>query len=206
MGLVIRLIELLIILVPLAGAIIAGVRALSKVRPADPTVDGRDVRRRVITRAVGEHDRTDTRWLEYELDVARLLDFPLMTDLRQPLTERFHRAKVRADLLRPAGVDDLVDDAAAADRYVEAVENYVTAFDAAEAEAIRKRRNDFSADDQQRMARAQTMLRLATDPAATPQEREHAYTQARRELEGLLVLPQRARAAIERGIAGELGS
>lgn len=206
MGLVIRLIELLIILVPLAGAIIAGMRALSKVRAAEPAGDGRDVRRRVITRALGEHDRTDTRWLEYELDVARLLDFPLMTDLREPPTERFHRAKVRADLLRPARVDDLVDDPAAADRYVEAVENYVTAFDAAEAEAIRKRRNDFSVDEQQRMARAQTMLRLATDPAATPQERGHAYTQARRELDGLVVLPQRARAAIERGIAGELGS
>ena len=27
------------------------------------------------SRAVKEHDRTDTRWLDYELDVSKLLDF-----------------------------------------------------------------------------------------------------------------------------------
>ena len=26
------------------------------------------------------HDRTDARWLDYEIDIAKLLDFPLMTD------------------------------------------------------------------------------------------------------------------------------
>jgi hypothetical protein len=38
------------------------------------------------------------------------------------------------------------------------------------------------------------------------QERERAFDVARRELDGLIVLPERARAAIERGIAGELDS
>jgi hypothetical protein len=42
------------------------------------------------------------------------------------------------------------------------------------------------------------------DSGATPQERERAYALARRELDGLIVLPERARAGIERGIAGEL--
>ena len=47
-------------------------------------------------------------------------------------------------------------------------------------------------------------MRIATDAAATPQEREHAFDVARRELDGLVVLPERTRAAIERGITGEL--
>ena len=38
------------------------------------------------------------------------------------------------------------------------------------------------------------------------QERERAYQLARRELDGLIVLPERARVALERGISGELGS
>ena len=80
----------------------------------------------------------------------------------------------------------------------------MTAFDVAEAEAIRRRRNDFSRAEQQRIARAQNLLRVPSDTAATPQEREHAYAIARKELDGLIVLPERARAAIERGIAGEL--
>lgn len=218
MGLVIRLLELLIVLVPLAGVLYAGWRAVSagrarqaderprpvEAQPIDRPSTSSAVQWHAITRAVTAHDHTDTRWLEYELDVAKLLDFPLMTDMRNPLTERFHRTKVRADLLRPAKAEDLVDDGDAAREYVDAVTDYVTAFDAAEAEAIRRRRSDFSAQEQQRLARAQSMLRVATDTAATPQERERGYELARRELDGMIVLPERTRAAVERGIAGEL--
>ena len=215
MGLVIRLLELLIVLVPLAGVLYGGWRAFSAARarqdpqpqpldpPPTPTASPA-VQWTAITRAVKAHDHTDTRWLEYELDIAKLLDFPLMTDMRNPLTERFHRTKVRADLLRPAKAEDLAQDGDAAREYVDAVTDYVTAFDAAESEAIRRRRNDFSAQEQQRIARAQSMLRVATDTAATAQERERGYELARRELDGLLVLPEPTRAAIERGIAGEL--
>ena len=79
-------------------------------------------------------------------------------------------------------------------------------FDVAEAEAIRRRQRDFSRADQQRLGRAKRALRIVSDPAATPQERERAYDVACRELDGLIVLPERTRVAIERGIAGELDS
>jgi hypothetical protein len=214
MGLLIRLIELLIVVGPLIGVLVAGMRALrrreenAQTEAPTPRQSGNNpaAQWRVISRTVKEHDRTDTRWLDYELDIAKLLDFPLMTDMRNPLTERFHRAKLRADLLRPAKAEDLLDDADAATRYLDAVESYVTAFDTAESEAIRRRRKDFSDDERQRLARAQSALRVAVDSAATPQERERAYVLARRELDGLVVLPERARTAIERGIAGELDS
>ena len=216
MGLLIRLIELLIVIVPLAGVIFAGIKAFSKVRERrdDAAVDespqsgrtNRAAQWQAITRTVGEHDRTDTRWLDYELDVSKLLDYPLMTDMRDPLTQRFHRAKLRANLLRPADPGDLLADSDAARQYLDAVEEYVTAFDVAEAEAFRRRRSDFSKEEQQRLSRAHSALRIASDTAATPQERERAFDVARGELDGLIVLPERTRAAIERGIAGELGS
>ena len=76
----------------------------------------------------------------------------------------------------------------------------------AEAEAIRRRRSGFSGHEQERLARGQRLLRVSADTAATPQERERAYRLARRELDGLIVLPERARAALERGISGELGT
>ena len=216
MGLLIRLIELLIVIVPLAGVIFAGFKAFSKVRERqDDAAIGESPERgpanraaqwQAITRTVREHDRTDTRWLDYELDVSKLLDYPLMTDMRDPLTQRFHRAKLRANLLRPADPGDLLADSDAARQYLDAVEEYVTAFDVAEAEAFRRRRSDFSKEEQQRLSRAHTALRIAADNAATPQERERAFDVARGELDGLIVLPERTRAAIERGIAGELGS
>lgn len=160
--------------------------------------------RREMTKVLQRHADTDARWLDYEIDVAKLLDFPLMTDMRSPLTVAFHKARSHADLLRPATVDDILDDRGAQIDYRDAVHEYVAAFDVAEAEAVRRRRSDFSADAQERLERAANLLRLASDGAATPDERRAAYTRAKKELDGLVVLPARTRAGIERKVAGEI--
>jgi hypothetical protein len=160
--------------------------------------------KREMTRVLDQHNETDTRWLSYEMDIAKLLDFPMMTDMRDPLTTAFHKAKRRADLLRPEKLEDLAGDRDAQLEYRDAVHDYVSAFEVAEAEAIRRRRSDFSADDQERLERAQHLLRLATDSAATPQERQNAYNKARRELDGLIVLPATTRASIEQRIASAI--
>jgi hypothetical protein len=160
--------------------------------------------RRAVGKLLAEHGATDERWLEYEVDFAKLLDFPLMTDLRNPLTVAFHKTKRHADLLRPERAEDLLNDRAAQLDYRDAVHEYVSAFEIAEAEAIRRRRSDFSDDDQQRLARAQHLLQLAQDAAATPQERQTAYARATKELDGLLVLPAPVRVSIERRIAAAI--
>jgi hypothetical protein len=160
--------------------------------------------RREMTKVLERHDRTDARWLDYEIDIAKLLDFPLMTDMRDPLTIAFHKAKSHADWLRPDSVDDILGDRNAQREYRDAVGEYVAAFDVAESEAIRRRRSDFSAEAQERLARAQNLLRLASDSGATPQERQSAYARAQKELDGLIVLPATTRASIERKIAGEI--
>jgi hypothetical protein len=160
--------------------------------------------RRELAKLIEEHGRTDARWLDYELDIAKLLDFPMMTDMRDPLTIAFHKAKRHADLLRPERPEDLLGDRTAQLEYRNAVHEYISAFEIAEAEAIRRRRSDFSVDEQQRLARARNLLHLARDAAATPQERQNAYARASRELDGLIVLPASARASIERCIAGQI--
>jgi hypothetical protein len=160
--------------------------------------------RRELAKLVAAHDRTDARWFDYEVDIAKLLDFPLMTNMRDPLTIAFHKAKRRADLLRPEPPDALVGDRDALLDYRDAVHEYLSAFEIAESEAIRRRRSDFSADDQQRLARAQNLLHLANDEAATREERQNAYVRATKELDGLIALPAPARAAIEQRIAGQI--
>jgi hypothetical protein len=225
-GLLFRLAELLIVILPLAGIVIGALKAFraNKPRPAESQDDGWALPRhdtevtepsggtgshqvahwRSLRRVLEEHRRTDKRWLEYELDFAKLLDFPLMTDMRNPLTIGFHRAKLRADFLRPVKAEDLLDDRETAAQYLSAVEEYVTAFNVAEAEAIRRSRNDFSQDAQHRIARAQSLLRVASDSAAAPQERQNAYDLACKELDGLVVLPSATQASIERGISGQI--
>jgi uncharacterized protein (DUF2384 family) len=212
MGLVFRLIELFWLIAPIAAVIIAGMRAWSayekrrakNVAEAPARVGDDAGYRREIGRAVDAHNAIDKRWLDYEMDVAKLLDFPMMTDMREPMTVRFHQAKVRADMLRPVTVEDLLADRGSQAEYLEAVQHYVTAFEAAETEAMRRRRSDFSGEEQQRLARAQRLLRLACDTAATQEERRHAYDRARTELDGLIVLPATTRAALESGISGQI--
>ena len=214
---------------PLGGSIVGGLRAIAaanerranrrleryrikqqtKIALAEASGRTRSndaANRREMMRVVDQHSRTDAKWLGYELDIARLLDFAMMTDMRNPLTIEFHKAKRRADLLRPETVDDLMGDRDAQLEYRDAVADYVSAFDVAEAEAIRRRRSDFSSEDQQRIARAQNLMRLATDSGATAQERQSAYSRARKELDGLIALPAMTRTSIERKIAREIGA
>lgn len=212
---------------PLGGAIGGGVRAIAaanerraqrrleryrlkqQAKIAIAEASGRrrnndESNRREMAKLLAEHDRTDARWLDYEVDIAKLLDFPVMTDMRNPLTVAFHKAKRQADLLRPERPEDMLGDRSAQLDYRDAVHEYVIAFEVAEAEAIRRRRSDFSQDDQQRLARAQHLLQLAEDSAASPQERQNAYARATKELDGLIVLPATVRASIERRIAGQI--
>src|ERR1700739_984287 len=114
--------------------------------------------RREIAKLLATHDRTDARWLDYEVDIAKLIDFPLMTDMRNPLTVAFHNAKRQADLLRPEQPENLLSYRTAHLKSRAAVHESVTACKIAEAKAIRRRRSYFSEVGQQRLARAQHLL------------------------------------------------
>lgn len=156
-----------------------------------------------IAKVLARHDDVNQRWFGYELDLATLIDFPMMTDLREPLTLAFHRAKVRADDLRPNDPDDLLDPAVFAE-YRDAVGEYATSFDAAEREARRRRQSDFSPVERERLERARRLVAIAADDAATPAERQAAYRKARAELDGLIVVPAGAAGQLEGRIAAAL--
>lgn len=146
------------------------------------------------------HSDINTRWLDYELDVGKLIDYPVMTDVREPLTVAFLRAKREADGLRPAAASDITSKARM-DEYRAAVNSFQIAFDVAEREAQRIKDRNFSGPERERLAKARKLLRIAEDEAATPAERQTAYKRARRELEGLIVLPQATIAALEGKVA-----
>ena len=146
------------------------------------------------------HDAVSRRWLDYELDVGKLIDFPLMTDVREPLTVAFLRAKREADGLRPSSAKDLTS-ASRLEAYRAAVNSFEVAFAVAEREARRIRDTNFTGPERERLATARKLLRLAENAAATPAERQSAYKRARRELDGLIVLPDATVAALEEKVA-----
>lgn len=151
------------------------------------------------------HDAVNRRWLDYELDVGKLIDFPLMTDVREPLTVAFLRAKHEADGLRPSSAKELTA-LSRLEAYRAAVNGFEVAFAVAEREAKRIRDTNFSAPERERLATARKLLRLAENEAATPAERQAAYKRARRELDGLIVLPDATVAALEEKVAPMLDS
>jgi len=161
------------------------------------------VSRSEVAALMAAHDAVNHKWLDYELDVGKIIDFPLMTDVREPLTVAYLRAKKDADALRPADPADITTAARLAE-YRAAVHGFELAFDVAEREARRIKDGNFTGPERQRLATARKLLRIAEDSAATPAERQTAYRRARKELDGLIVLPEASVAALEEKIAGML--
>lgn len=156
-----------------------------------------------LEKLFAEHDGVTARWLDYELDVAKLIAFPTISDGRQPLTAAFLRAKKTADRLRPASPKaQLTDQELAA--YAGAVTDYEVAFDVAEREARRLKDSDFTEAERKRLYKAQQLLSVAVDGAATPAERQLAYKRVREELDGLIVVSDDAIVILEEKVALEL--
>lgn len=157
-----------------------------------------------LERLFAEHDAVTTRWLEYELDVAKIIAFPAMSDGRQPLTAAFLRAKRIADGLRPASAKARLSKEQLAE-YRNAVADFEVAFDVAERDARRLRDSTFTDDERKRLDTAKKLLTVAIDEAATPAERQLAYRRVREELDGLISISDEAIEVLENKVMLELG-
>ncbi|MEV8274335.1 hypothetical protein [Microbacterium sp. NPDC077184] len=156
-----------------------------------------------LERLFATHDDITARWLDYELDVAKMIAYPAMSDGRQPLTAAFLRAKRRADHLRPDGLDARIS-AEELREYREAVTEFEVAFDLAERDARRLRDSEFTDAERKRLATAQRLLNIAVDEAATPAERQSAYRRVREELDGLIAVSDEAMETLEKKVMREL--
>ena len=156
-----------------------------------------------LERLFAEHDAVTARWLEYELDVAKLIAYPAMSDGRQPLTAAFLRAKKVADGLRPPTTRIKLTKAQIAE-YRNAVTDYEVAFDVAERDARRIKTSGFTDVERKRLDTAKQLLTVAIDQAATPAERQLAYKRVREELDGLISLSDDAIVVLEKQVGHEL--
>ena len=157
----------------------------------------------LLERLFAEHDEITARWLDYELDVSKLIAFPAMSDGRQPLVAAFLRAKKTADALRPASADAKVSEKQISE-YLDAVGAYAVAFEVAEKDARRLRDSTFTEPERKRLERAQQLLKVAVDESATQAERNVAYKRVRDELDGLILLSDEAVEVLEKQVAREL--
>lgn len=191
-----RKLEVLRLKAEIQGAKLAPATEALSIHPPAAALSNTDLLKRLFA----EHDEITKRWLDYELDVAKLIAFPAMSDGRQPLTAAFLRAKKVADTLRPSATDKKVTEQQVSE-YLDAVGNYTVAFDIAERDARRLRDSSFSEAERKRLARAQQLLKTAVDESATQAERHIAYKRVREELDGLIVLSDDAVEVLEKQVA-----
>ncbi|ERG64893.1 hypothetical protein L332_10615 [Agrococcus pavilionensis RW1] len=89
-----------------------------------------------LARLRDEHDRLTARWIAYETDAAKAIDYPAMSDASSPALQEFLREQRLALELRPASLDTRMAPADFA-AYRDAVRRATHAFDAAEHDARR---------------------------------------------------------------------
>ncbi len=156
-----------------------------------------------LERLMAEQDAVTARWMEYELDVAKLIAFPAMSDGRQPLTAAYLRAKKLADGLRPESPKARMTREQLTE-YRAAVTDFEVAFDVAERDARRVKDASFTDTERKRLDKAKQLLSMAIDQAATPAERQVAYRRVREELDGLISVSDEAMTILESKVSLEL--
>ena len=176
-----------------------------QVSPREAAAQQTNAAKELLGRLFAEHDEITARWLEYELDVAKMIAYPAMSDGRQPLTAAFLRAKKIADALRPSSTEAKVSEQQVSE-YLDAVGAYAVAFEIAEKDARRLRDSTFTEAERKRLDRAQQLLKVAVDESATQAERNVAYKRVRDELEGLILLSDEAVDVLEKQVAREISA
>jgi hypothetical protein len=175
--------------------------AVAAARPAAPAVapvkpPSRAAR---LASASKDHEAIVMAWAKYETDVALQIDFPAMTDVRMPETSALAKALRAAEIAsRHAG-----DDLDAVIRYEGAVLDLEAAFATAEAAAKLGGEHPLTTDQK---TLAHTLLAMAVDPEGNIHERRHAHQRLLKLLDGVIILAEPARLALEAAAArGELG-
>ncbi|MCP2638423.1 hypothetical protein K0817_017865 [Microbacterium sp. HD4P20] len=187
---------------PVAAASLPPVTAATATQITAPA-ESRETQAAQLDRLFATHDAVTARWLEYELDVAKMIAYPAMSDGRQPLTAAFLRAKRIADGLRPASSKARLTSEQLTE-YRNAVADFEVAFDVAERDARRLRDSSFTEVERKRLDTAKQLLTVAIDQAATPAERQLAYRRVREELDGLISISDEAIEVLETKVMLEI--
>lgn len=201
-----------VLVAAVVGALLAGAFLLAR-RVTRQVLAARAARRAEAERIAGlqaewdalqaRESRAMTAFLRYDRDPEALLRLPMMRDYSDPLivsaVEAMNLVRGLSTSAPPAGTVR-----AGTSDYARAVAGLETAVAAAERTAERVRLSRFAPGERRRILRAQQLLAVALDGGASAAERQSAYKRVVAELDGLIVLPEPARAAIESAMDAHL--
>jgi hypothetical protein len=132
-----------------------------------------------------------TAYGTYLSDPLEVLTHPALNDLDQRPTRDFVAAYAAAtDLAAASDTDPLI--------LVDAIAEAEAAWQQAWANAQKQQDTFLPLEQQNKVRKAHALLARALNPGASPQERESSYRKARDMLQGVVILPRQAVAAVER--------
>lgn len=122
----------------------------------------------------------------YETDLAKQIDYPMMTDVAEPLVGKYvremrHAQELERALVKKPGIAD-------AERFSSTVTGLKVSYEAAVRKAEKVRWSNFTAAEQKRLKDARTALDLIQDSSTTPEQRNAQYRRIAKLLDGLIVL------------------
>lgn len=142
------------------------------------------------------HDKVQGDYANYLADPVQVLNYPKLNDKTDPVTKSFLSDLGSANTLRPDSPKvyayrDPSD-------YTDAVTDLDVSWTGALEHAKTVRWKGFSADEIERLKRAQSHLSKVLDPNGNENERQISYRQLLKEIKGLIVLPKTSLLAIEK--------
>ena len=179
----------------LLGTLIAGVVMLSKKASTAKVITSSNLAG--WQALVDHHAKIRSEWMAYETDILKIVDFPLLSDMSEPVTIKLHEALRNAVMHEPKNVNAMRNIPFETSSYNTAVTELDTAFRAAESKARLSSWNKFTMEEKKRLQRAKDLLAMALNGASTPSERQAAYKQAIKSLQGLIEVPKATILALE---------
>lgn len=117
----------------------------------------------------------------YESDIVKIIQYPVMTDKTNPFTLEMTAALKRANRLSVNPSHN---------GFVASVFELEKKFIAAEANALRIASTHLSELEKKKTDKAKDLLSMAADEASSDNEKELAFTQAFKQLEGIIFVPE----------------
>lgn len=122
----------------------------------------------------------------YETDLAKQIDYPMMTDVSERLVGKYVREMRQAqELERALMKKPLLQDA---ERFSTAVTGLKVSYEAAVSMAEKVRWSGFSVEEKKRLKDARVALDIIQDSSTTPEQRNAQYRRIAKLLDGLIVI------------------
>lgn len=165
------------------------------VQPTPRVSEKNDSSRDYTSELFSRYESIKAEWATYELDILKVLEYPSITDMSIASTGEFHKALYVAGLHAPKSPSPL------AERELWRFENTVVdlehKFRLMLNEAKRLKWSSYNEQERASLRTAQNLLAIAMNSASSANERKIAYKRLIKEVEGILVLPEKAMMELE---------